>query len=80
MANSVFVLSREVQGDAGDTYTQVLTVYAPSAAEAQDLVRREFTRWRMAGVNDRAYEPTAKFAIDQVTLDEPKLITAGLTK
>jgi hypothetical protein len=80
MAGSVFVLSREVKGDSGDQYTQVLTVYAQDAAQARSLVRREFARWRMAGVTGSAYEPTAEFAVDKVELDEPKLITAGMTK
>jgi hypothetical protein len=80
MAGSVFVLSREVTGDSGDQYTQVLTVFAKDAAQARSLVRQEFARWRMAGVVDKAYEPTAEFAVDKVVLDEPKLITAGMTK
>jgi hypothetical protein len=80
MAGSVFVLSREVTGDSGDQYTQVLTVFAKDAAQARSLVRQEFARWRMAGVVGNAYEPTAEFAVDRVVLDEPKVITAGMTK
>lgn len=80
MASSVFVLSREVTGDSGDQYTQVLTVYARDAAQARSLVSQEFARWRMAGVVGTAYEPTAEFAVDKVVLDEPKVITAGMTK
>jgi hypothetical protein len=80
MAGSVFVLSREVKGHSGDSYTQVLTVYAQNAAQARSLVSHEFARWRMAGVVGNAYESTGEFAVDKVELDEPKVITAGLTK
>lgn len=79
MAGSVFVLSREVKSDTGDRYMQVLTVYAANSADARALARREFARWRMAGVVGNAYEPTPEFAVDRVELDEPKLITAGVT-
>lgn len=80
MSGSVYVLSREVKGDNGERYTQVLTVYAGNTTDARSLVRREFARWRMAGVNGEAYAPTPEFDVDRVVLDEPKLITAGITK
>jgi hypothetical protein len=80
MSGSVYVLSREVKGDSGERYTQVLTVYAGNATDARDLARREFARWRMAGVDGAAYAPMPEFDVDRVLLDEPKLITAGMTK
>jgi hypothetical protein len=80
MRGAVFLLSRQVEGDSGETYTQNITVFAATQKEAHDLVLREFDRIRrISGGNERAYRQMPEFAIEKVTLNEAKVITNGIT-
>ena len=78
---AVWLLSRVVEGDSGERYTQNVTVYAASAQDARNLVNAEFARLRRFNPEkQRPYHATPEWSIDKVALDEAKLITAGLTQ
>ncbi len=78
---AVWLLSRVVEGDSGESYTQNVTVYAASAQDAKNLVNAEFARLRrFGGDKQRPYLATPEWSIDKVALDEAKLITAGITQ
>ena len=80
-SGAVWLLSRVVEGDSGETYTQNVTVYATSALEAKTLVNAEFARLRRFGSDkQRPYLATPEWSIDKVALDKAKLITAGITQ
>jgi hypothetical protein len=77
---SIFLLSRQVQGDHGESYMQNVTVFASSAAQAKSLVDDQFAAFRLADRgHERAYQPLPKFSVEKVSLDEYKMITAGIT-
>jgi hypothetical protein len=85
MANSrtlsVWLLSRAVADDSGGHYAQNLSVYAGSAREAVALVNAEFARLaRITGKVEPPYRDTPAWAVEQVKLDAPKVITMGLTR
>jgi hypothetical protein len=78
---AVWLLSRVVEGDSGETYTQNVTVYAASAEDATNLVNAEFARLRRFSTDkQRPYLTTPEWSVDKVALDEAKLITAGITQ
>lgn len=78
---AVWLLSRVVEGDSGESYTQNVTVYAASAQDAKNLVNAEFARLRrFSGDKQRPYLASPEWSIDKVALDEAKLITAGITQ
>jgi hypothetical protein len=78
---AVWLLSRLVEGDSGESYTQNVTVYAASADDAKNLVNAEFARLRRFSTDkQRPYHPTPEWSIQKVALDEAKLITAGITQ
>jgi len=78
---AVWLLSRSVEGDSGESYTQNVTVYATSAQEAKTLVNAEFARLRsFSSDKQRPYLATPEWSIDRVALDKAKLITAGITQ
>jgi hypothetical protein len=78
---AVWLLSRVVDGDSGETYTQNVTVYAASAEDARNLVNGEFARLRrFSNDKQRPYLETPEWSIQKVALDEAKLITAGITQ
>jgi hypothetical protein len=71
---AIYLLSRRVEGDNGELFTQNITVYASSPDHATAIVRQQFAR-----LKDRAYQSSPDFDVEAVTLDEYKLITAGIT-
>jgi hypothetical protein len=80
-SGAVWLLSRVVEGDSGESYTQNVTVYAASAQDATNLVNAEFARLRRFSTDkQRPYLPTPKWSVDKVALDEAKLISAGITQ
>ena len=79
-SESVWLLSRIVNGAAGESYMQNVTVYAGSAREARSLVSAEFARLRrLTGKGGEPYEELPDWNVEQVKLDAAKLITIGLT-
>ena len=80
-SGAVWLLSRVVEGDSGESYTQNVTVYAASAQDATNLVNAEFARLRRFSTDkQRPYLPTPEWSVDKVALDEAKLISAGITQ
>lgn len=78
---SVWLLSREVNGAGGERYSQNVSVYAGSAAEAQALVSAEFARLaRITGKVEPMYRDAPAWTVEQVRLDGAKVITLGLTR
>lgn len=78
---AVWLLSRAVQGDSGESYTQNVTVYAASADDAKNLVNAEFARLRRFSSDKQGpYLATPEWSVQKVALDEAKLITAGITQ
>lgn len=79
-APSVWLLSREVTGDAGERYSQNVSVYASSAREAVALVAAEFARLgRITGKVEAPYRESPAWSVEQVKLDASKLITSAIT-
>jgi hypothetical protein len=77
---SVWVLSRVVSDGDGDTYKQNVSVYAGSAREAVALVGAEFARLaRITGKAEAPYRESPAWSVEEVRLDDPKVITMGLT-
>jgi hypothetical protein len=77
---AIFLLSRRVQGDHGESYMQNVTVFASDATQAKSLVDQQFAAFRQTDRgHERAYQVLPKFSVEQVKLDEYKMITAGIT-
>jgi hypothetical protein len=77
---SVWVLSRDVTGDAGEQYRQSVSVYAGSAREAITLVAAEFARLaRITGKAEPPYRESPAWNVEEVRLDAAKLITVAIT-
>lgn len=74
---AIYLLSRQVRGDHGESFMQNVTVFASSAAEARSLVAREFAPLRTS--NGTAYQALPEFSVERVPLDAHKMITAGIT-
>ena len=80
MQGAIYVLSREVTGDNGESYMQNVTVFASSPDHARSIVADQFARLRLASQSkERAYQVMPTFSIEKVALDEHKMITAGVT-
>ena len=77
MDGSIYLLSRKVQGNQGETLMQNVTVFAASSSEAQAIVEQQFARLRKAG--ERPYQVSPPWQIEKVALDQHKLIAAGIT-
>lgn len=78
---SVWLFSRQVSGDAGERYSQNVSVYAASEVEAKALVAAEFARLRRLSGNGAApYQDKPDWAVERVKLDGAKLITLGITQ
>jgi hypothetical protein len=75
---AIYLLSRRVQGDHGESFVQNVTVFASSAAEARTLVDHEFAALRNSNAA-RAYQVQPEFSVERVSLDAHKMITAGIT-
>jgi len=77
---SIFLLSRRVKGDHGESYMQNVTVFASDAKQAKSLVDDQFAALRRADrSHERAYQALPEFAVEKVSLEEYKMITAGIT-
>jgi hypothetical protein len=80
-AGAIYLLSRQVNGDHGESYMQNVTVFANSAVQAQSLVDDQFAALRKtARGREHAYQPVPKFSVEKVSLEDYKMITAGITK
>ena len=81
MSGSIFMLSRNVDGDNGEKLMQNVAVYATTQEEAQAIVADQFARLRRVSRSaERAYQTTPDFHVEKISLDQPKLITAGITR
>jgi hypothetical protein len=79
-AGAIYLLSRQVNGDHGESYMQNVTVFANSAVQAQSLVDDQFAALRKtARGREHAYQPVPKFSVEKVSLEDYKMITAGIT-
>jgi hypothetical protein len=77
---SIYLLSREVKGAKGEVFLQNVTVFAASSTHAVALVNEQFARLRgISRTQEPAYQVLPEFRADKVTLDEHKMITAGIT-
>ena len=77
---SIYLLSREINSGKGEVYMQNVTVFAESSLQAKALVNEQFTRLRrISNGREPAYQLLPEFAVDKVTLDQHKMITAGIT-
>jgi hypothetical protein len=74
---AIYLLSRQVRGDQGESFMQNVTVFASSPAEARSLVNQQFATMRRA--NERAYQLQPEFSVERISLDAHKMITAGIT-
>jgi hypothetical protein len=80
MDGSIYLLSREVRGDRGEVFQQNVTVFATSSSHAKALVNEQFARLRrVSRTREPAYQVLPEFSVDKVTLDQHKMITAGIT-
>jgi hypothetical protein len=80
MQGAIYVLSRKVSGDNGESFMQNVTVFASSTEHARAIVADQFARLRLASESkENAYQATPAFNVEKVALDEHKMITAGVT-
>jgi hypothetical protein len=80
MRGAIYLLTRKVNGDNGESFMQNVTVFASSPEHARAIVAEQFTRLRLTSKSkERAYQAMPTFAIEKVALDEHKMITAGVT-
>jgi hypothetical protein len=80
MNGAIYMLSRNVAGDRGEPFMQNIAVYATSPAEARAIVMDQFARLRRISASpERAYRDAPDFRIDKIPLDQPKLISLGVT-
>jgi hypothetical protein len=81
MNGAIYVLTRNVQGDHGESFLQNVTVYAGSADEARGLVRAEFAKLRAESTSaERPYRDAPDFSVDRIDLDAHKLLTNHITR
>jgi hypothetical protein len=77
---AIYLLSREIKGNEGEVFMQNVTVFATSSRHAVTLVNEQFARLRrVSNSREPAYQVLPEFAVDKVTLDQHKMITAGIT-
>jgi hypothetical protein len=74
---AIYLLSRQVRGDHGESFMQNVTVFASSPAQARSLVNQQFATMRRA--NESAYQTQPEFSVERISLDAHKMITAGIT-
>jgi len=80
MNGAIYMLSRNVKGDQDEPFMQNIAVYATSPAQARAIVADQFARLRrISGSPERAYQDQPDFRIDKIPLDQPKLISLGVT-
>lgn len=81
MDGAMYMLSRQIKGDAGETFMQNVAVFAGSPTQARTLVEEQFARLRRVSPSpERAYQPTPAFSVEKIALDRHKVITAGVTR
>ena len=79
-SGSIYLLSRKVTGDTGESFMQNVTVFASNPEHARTIVNDQFTRLRRTSKSkEAAYQAMPTFAVEKVALDEHKMITAGVT-
>jgi hypothetical protein len=77
---AIYVLTRKVTGDSGESFMQNVIVFASSPDHARSIVNDQFTRLREASRSrELAYQVLPTFTVEKVALDEHKMITAGVT-
>ena len=77
---AIYLLSRKINGDKGELFVQNVTVFATSQTHAKALVEEQFARVRrISNSREPAYQVLPEFAVDKVSLDQHKMITAGIT-
>ena len=80
MQGAIYVLSRKVTGDDGESFMQNVTVFASSPDHARSIVADQFARLRLVSHSkERAYRVLPAFSIEKIALDEHKMIAAGVT-
>ena len=79
MDGAIYVLTRSVQGDQGESFLQNVTVFANSPDQAQALVRAEFAKLRSASA-EHPYRDAPAFSVDRIDLDGHKLLTNHITR
>jgi hypothetical protein len=80
MSGAIYVLSRRVMGDRGESFMQNVTVFASSPEHARTIVSDQFARLRATSKSkESAYQALPAFAVEKIALDEHKMITAGVT-
>jgi hypothetical protein len=81
MNGAIYVLTRSVQGDQGESLLQNVTVFAGSAEEARALVQGEFAKLRAGSTSaERPYRDAPDFKVDRIDLDAHKLLTNHITR
>jgi hypothetical protein len=81
MNGAIYVLTRNVQGNPGESFLQNVTVFAASADEAQTLVRKEFAQLRAGSTSaEHPYRDAPAFSVDKIDLDAHKLLTNHITR
>jgi len=81
MEGAIYVLTRKVGGDQGESFMQNVTVFARSANEARALVRDEFVRLRRTSTSaEHPYREAPAFDVDRIDLDAHKLLTNHITR
>jgi len=81
MNGAIYVLTRSVQGDQGESFLQNVTVFAGSQGEAEALVRKEFAQLRSGSTSaEHPYRDAPAFSVDRIDLDAHKLLTHHITR
>jgi len=81
MDGAIYVLTRSVQGDQGESFLQNVTVFANSPDQAQALVRAEFAKLRSGSTSaEHPYRDAPAFSVDRIDLDGHKLLTNHITR
>lgn len=83
---SVFVFIRQIENGEGRRYSQMMTVFAEDRAEADKVLASDL-RLLKENENDAddsdseepAYNEYPAWAVHEVTLDIPKVVTHGIT-
>jgi hypothetical protein len=79
MDGAIYVLTRSVQGDHGESFLQNVTVFANSPDHAQALA--EFAKLRAGSTSaERPYRDAPAFSVDRIDLDGHKLLTNHITR
>jgi hypothetical protein len=77
---AIYLLSRQVKGEHEESYMQNVTVFASSDKQALELVNSQFAQIRKVSKTPQpAYDVLPEFAVEKVTLNAYKMITAGIT-